>query len=46
MNTGSSSRKLVTAFFDSRSDAENAIERLVHADVPPGHHPPDAKRRA
>jgi hypothetical protein len=33
MNSGSSSRKLVTAFFDSRSDAENAIERLVNAGV-------------
>jgi hypothetical protein len=34
MNTGSSSRKLETAFFDGRSDAENAIERMVHAGVP------------
>src|SRR5687768_2761392 len=34
MNSGSSPRKLVTAFFDSRSDAENAIERLVNAGVP------------
>jgi uncharacterized protein (TIGR02271 family) len=25
---------MVTAFFDSRSDAENAIERLAHAGVP------------
>jgi hypothetical protein len=32
--TGSSlSRKVVTAFFDSRSDAEDAIERLVDAGV-------------
>ncbi|WP_262269141.1 hypothetical protein [Microvirga yunnanensis] len=32
--TGSSlSRKMVTAFFDSRSDAEDAIERLVDAGV-------------
>lgn len=31
----SSFRKLVTAFFDSRSDAEDAIERLVDAGVPP-----------
>jgi hypothetical protein len=28
-----SSQKLVTAFFDSRSDAENAIERLVDAGI-------------
>ena len=32
--TGSSlSRKVVIAFFDSRSDAEDAIERLVDAGV-------------
>jgi uncharacterized protein (TIGR02271 family) len=29
----SSSRRMVTAFFDSRSDAEDAIERLVEAGV-------------
>lgn len=30
MDTSSSSlRRMVTAFFDSRNDAENAIERLV-----------------
>jgi hypothetical protein len=29
MNTGSSStRRMVTTFFDSRSDAEQAVERL------------------
>lgn len=34
INTGSAStRKMVTAFFDSRSDAEQAIERLVDAGV-------------
>jgi stress response protein YsnF len=34
MNTGSSSnRRMVTAFFDSRSDAEQAIERLSEAGV-------------
>jgi uncharacterized protein (TIGR02271 family) len=34
MNTGSSSsRRMVTAFFDSRSDAEQAIERLTEAGV-------------
>ena len=31
--SSSSFRKLVTAFFDSRSDAEDAIERLVDAGV-------------
>ena len=35
MSTGSSSsRRMVTAFFDSRSDAEQAIERLSEAGVP------------
>jgi uncharacterized protein (TIGR02271 family) len=35
MSTGSSSpRRMVTAFFDSRSDAEQAIERLAEAGVP------------
>jgi uncharacterized protein (TIGR02271 family) len=35
MNTGSSStRRMVTAFFDSRSDAEQAIDRLAEAGVP------------
>jgi uncharacterized protein (TIGR02271 family) len=34
MNTGSSStRRMVTAFFDSRSDAEQAVERLSEAGV-------------
>jgi uncharacterized protein (TIGR02271 family) len=34
MNTGSSStRRMVTAFFDSRSDAEQAIDRLTEAGV-------------
>jgi stress response protein YsnF len=32
--TSSSPRRLVTALFDSRSAAENAIERLVNAGVP------------
>src|SRR5215217_2177867 len=32
--TSSSPRRLVTALFDSRSEAENAIERLVNAGVP------------
>jgi uncharacterized protein (TIGR02271 family) len=34
MNTGSpSSRRMVTAFFDNRNDAEDAVERLVDAGV-------------
>ena len=32
--SSSSSRRMVTAFFDSRSDAEDAIERLADAGVP------------
>ena len=32
--TSSSPRRMVTALFDSRSDAENAIGRLVNAGVP------------
>jgi stress response protein YsnF len=32
--TSSSPRRMVTALFDSRSEAENAIERLVNAGVP------------
>jgi uncharacterized protein (TIGR02271 family) len=35
MSTSSSSpQRMVTAFFDSRSDAENAVERLANAGVP------------
>jgi uncharacterized protein (TIGR02271 family) len=33
MTTGSTSRRLVTAFFDSRSDAEQAISRLHEAGI-------------
>jgi uncharacterized protein (TIGR02271 family) len=33
MTTGSTSRRLVTAFFDSRSDAEQAISRLHAAGI-------------
>ena len=32
--SSSSSQRMVTAFFDSRSDAEDAIERLADAGVP------------
>ncbi len=32
----SSPRRMVTAFFDSRSDAEQALERLINAGVPRG----------
>ena len=34
MTTGSSSRRMITAFFDSRTDAEEAISRLHAAGVP------------
>jgi len=34
MSTGSSARRTVTAFFDSRSDAENAVERLIATGIP------------
>jgi uncharacterized protein (TIGR02271 family) len=34
MTTGSSSRRTVTAFFDSRTDAEEAISRLHAAGIP------------
>jgi uncharacterized protein (TIGR02271 family) len=34
MTTGSASRRLVTAFFDSRTDAEEAISRLHAAGIP------------
>jgi hypothetical protein len=34
MTTGSSTRRMVTAFFDSRSDAEEAISRLHTAGIP------------
>jgi len=34
MTTGSSSRRMITAFFDSRTDAEEAVSRLHAAGIP------------